>query len=283
MIINTESYSNQEAKMLNYRSVGFIGGGNMAEAMIKGLLAGGVPAASILVADPVSSRRDYLSGNYGVTVSAENAEIAGAADVIVLAVKPQMSKEVLAGIAKTDISAKILVSIMAGVTTAGIEAEFSGRVRVVRVMPNTPALAMSAASAISPGRHAEEDDLALTEHLFSMVGRTWRVDEKLMDAVTGLSGSGPAFVLSFLESMADGGVKNGLSRDTALGLAAQTLLGTARLYLETGEHPAKLRDKVTSPGGTTIAGLHALEMGCFRGTVINAVDAAVARSKELGK
>jgi len=268
--------------MLNNRSVGFIGGGNMAEALINGLLVGRLPAASILVADPLSSRRDYLCEKYGVTVTSDNTEVAGATGVVILSIKPQMSNEVLAGIAKTGISAKILISIMAGVTTAGIEAKFSDPVRVVRVMPNTPALVMSAASAISAGRYAQEDDLALTEYLFGMVGKTWRVDEKLMDAVTGLSGSGPAFVLTFLESLADGGVKNGLSRDTALGLAAQTLFGTARLYLESSEHPATLRDRVTSPGGTTIAGLHALEEGCFRGTVINAVDAAVARSKELG-
>jgi pyrroline-5-carboxylate reductase len=177
----------------------------------------------------------------------------------------------------------LLISIMAGVSTAAIETALQQSVRVVRVMPNTPALVMAGASALCAGSHAVEDDLTLTEALFAQVGTTCRVDEKLIDAVTGLSGSGPAYVLAFLEALADGGVKNGLSRDAALTLAAQTLLGTAKLYLETGEHPAALRDKVTSPGGTTIAGLYALEQGGFRGTVMGAVDAAVARSKELGK
>ena len=171
---------------------------------------------------------------------------------------------------------------MAGVKCATIEAAFPGGVRVVRVMPNTPALVLEASSAIAAGANATAEDLALVRSIFELVGKAWLVEEKLMDAVTGLSGSGPAYVLTFIEALSDAGVKNGLPRDTALGLAAQTVFGTAKLLMETREHPAVLRDKVTSPGGTTIAGLHALEKAGFRGTIINAVDAATARSRELG-
>jgi pyrroline-5-carboxylate reductase len=171
---------------------------------------------------------------------------------------------------------------MAGVKTTAIEAAVPQGVRVVRVMPNTPALVLEGATAISAGASADSDDVALARRIFELVGKTWQVDERLMDAVTGLSGSGPAYVLSFIEALADAGVKNGLPRDVASGLAAQTVFGTARLLLETREHPAVLRDKVTSPGGTTIAGLHVLEREGFGGTVMNAVDAATARSKELG-
>jgi pyrroline-5-carboxylate reductase len=150
-------------------------------------------------------------------------------------------------------------------------------------MPNTPALVLEAASAIAAGASASGEDISLTRRIFELVGKAWLVDEKLMDAVTGLSGSGPAYVLTFIEALSDAGVKNGLPRDAAFGLAAQTVFGTAKLLLETREHPALLREKVTSPGGTTIAGLHILEQEGFRGTVINAVDAATARSSELGK
>ena len=172
---------------------------------------------------------------------------------------------------------------MAGVTTGDIEARFTAPAKVVRVMPNTPALVLDAASAICAGTHAGADDILTIRHMFDLVGKTCVVDEKLLDAVTGLSGSGPAYVFTFIEALADGGVKNGLPRDIALNLAAQTVLGSARLLLETREHPAVLRDRVTSPGGTTIAGLAALENQGFRGAVIGAVDAATKRSAELGR
>jgi pyrroline-5-carboxylate reductase len=176
-----------------------------------------------------------------------------------------------------------IISIMAGITTATVEAAFTGAARVVRVMPNTPALVMEGASAIAPGMHATTDDISITRRIFELVGKTWVVEEKLLDAVTGLSGSGPAYVMMFIEALADAGVKNGLPRDVAAGLAAQTVFGSSKLLLETREHPALLREKVTSPGGTTIAGLHSLERDAFAGAVMNAVDAATARSKELGK
>ena len=268
--------------MLKDKTIGFIGGGNMAEALIKGLLAGGVTATDLNVAEPDARRRTFLAERYGVRCGEENAAVATGSDVIILAVKPQVAGTVLQGIGGAVTEAQLLISIMAGVKTATIEAAFPIGVRVVRVMPNTPALVLEAASAFSAGAHATADDLTLARSVFELVGKAWQVEEKLMDAVTGLSGSGPAYVLTFIEALSDAGVKNGLPRDVALGLAAQTVFGTAKLLLETHDHPAVLKEKVTSPGGTTIAGLHVLEMEGFRGTLINAVDAATARSQELG-
>ncbi len=268
---------------LQGRRIGFIGGGNMAEAIIRGLLAGGIAGEAIRVAEPVAVRREFLAKTYAVRACDDNGAVAADAELLVLAVKPQVAPAVLAQLREEIGTGTLVVSIMAGVPCSALEAPLQQGVRVVRVMPNTPSLVLEGASALCGGSSAGPDDLALAEALFALVGTTCRVDEKLMDAVTGLSGSGPAYALAFIEALADGGVKNGIPRDTALALAAQTLLGTARLLRETGEHPAALRDKVSSPGGTTIAGLYALEQGCLRGTVISAVDAATARSKELGK
>ncbi len=269
--------------MLKDKTIGFIGGGNMAEALIKGLLAGGVPAADLRVAEPFEERRTFLADRYGIGTSSDNGSVAAQSDIIVLAVKPQVAQAVLAELGAAITPAKLLISIMAGIGTGAIESACPTGTRTVRVRPNTPALTLEAASAIAPGKAATGEDVSLVRRVFELVGKAWLVEEKLLDAVTGLSGSGPAYVLTFIEALSDAGVKNGLPRDVASGLAAQTVLGTARLLLETREHPAQLRDKVTSPGGTTIAGLHALEKEGFRGTVINAVDAATARSRELGK
>ncbi len=269
--------------MLNSNKIGFIGGGNMAEALIKGLLAGGVPAGDILVGEPLAARGEQLLSRYGVAVTGSNAEVVQKSDVVLLAVKPQTASFVLQEISSVSAPARLYISIMAGVTIATMEALLPTGSRVVRVMPNTPALVLEGASAISSGSLVSSDELALTRRILELVGKTWVVEEKLLDAVTGLSGSGPAYVLTFIEALADAGVKNGIPRDIAAGLAVQTVYGTARLLRETGEHPAILREKVTSPGGTTIAGLHILDRDGFRGTVINAVDAATARSRELGK
>jgi pyrroline-5-carboxylate reductase len=269
--------------MLTEKKVGFMGGGNMAEAIIKGLIAGGVPSSAISVAEPVEARRDYMSGSYGVEVHGDNTAVAAASDVVILAVKPQVCGEVLKAMAGENLSGKLFISIMAGVTTETIENALGGAVRVVRVMPNTPALVLESAAAISPGALATADDLLLARNIFDLLGVTCQVDEKLLDAVTGLSGSGPAYVFTFIEALSDAGVKNGLPRDVASMLAAQTVLGSAKMVLETGIHPAVLREKVTSPGGTTIAGLHVLEEEGVRGTIMTAVDVAVNRSKELGK
>ena len=268
--------------MLEDTRIGFIGGGNMAEALIKGLLAGGVAASDLVVAEPVAGRRAFLGEHYGVSCTEDNRSLVAESDVIILAIKPQIADKVLKGLGSSEITGKLFISIMAGVKSSTIEAAFPGEVRVVRVMPNTPALVLEASSAIAPGAFATSEDTAIARSILELVGKAWIVDDKLMDAVTGLSGSGPAYVLTFIEALSDAGVKNGLPRDVATGLAAQTVFGTAKLLLETGEHPAVLRDKVTSPGGTTIAGLHALEKAGLRGTLINAVDAATARSRELG-
>lgn len=264
-------------------SWGFIGGGNMAEAIIRGMIVGGVPSGSIVVAEPVAARRAYLADTFKIVVTADNTEVVASCATIFLAVKPQVAAAVCTALKGVITPGHLLVSIMAGINCKTLEGFFNDGVRIVRVMPNTPALVLAGAAAIAGGSAATADDMDAVERIFKLAGTCCRVEEKLMDAVTGLSGSGPAYVLTFIEALADGGVKNGLPRDAALNLALQTVLGTAKLLAETGEHPGSLRDKVTSPGGTTIAGLHALEKGSFRATVMNAVEAATLRSKELGK
>ena len=261
---------------------GLIGGGNMAEALIRGLLAGGVAPAAITVSEPLAERAEFLTTRYNVRSVSDNREVISRSDVVILAVKPQIWGAIhpyLAEIVSRDV---LFVSIMAGVSTATIEAPFVEKVRVTRVMPNTPALVLEGASAICAGQHVLPGDLPLTRKIFELIGKAYVLDEKLLDAVTGLSGSGPAYVFTFIEALSDAGVKQGLPRDVALGLAAQTVLGTARLLMESQEHPAVLREKVTSPGGTTIAGLHVLEQRGFRGAVMDAVEAATLRSTELG-
>jgi len=267
--------------MLAGKKIGFIGGGNMAEAIIKGILTSGAEASAITVAEPLPARRDYLVSKYAVITSDNNLEVARQADIILLAIKPQMAAGALAAM-KSAISAdKLVLSIMAGISTAFMEEFFVSGVRVIRVMPNTPAMIQAAATAICPGKNAGTADLELAREIFLSVGTVVSVSETQMDAVTGLSGSGPAYVFTFIEALSDAGVKNGLARATATELALQTVIGAARMVAETGEHPALLKEKVTSPGGTTIAGLHALENGRFRGLVMDAVDAASLRSKEL--
>lgn len=269
--------------MLDGKTIGFIGGGNMAEAIIKGLLAGGVPAASILVAEPLPARRDFLSNEYGVEALDESPDVARRADIAILAIKPQVAASVLTEIEPAISSGTLIISIMAGISTDFIEKAFANGVRVVRAMPNTPALIQAAATAICSGRKANRQDLEISSAIFSLVGTVATIPEKQMDAVTGLSGSGPAYVFAFIEALADAGVKNGLTRDIAAQLAVQTVVGAARMAAETGEHPALLREKVTSPGGTTIAALHTLENGRFRGLIMDAVDSACRRSKELSE
>jgi len=266
--------------MLDGKKIGFIGGGNMAEAIIKGLLAGGVQAGAIMVAEPISLRRNFLSSEYSV-VTDDNLDVARQADIIILAIKPQVAASVLTALEPAITANKLIISIMAGISTGFIEETLTNGVRVVRSMPNTPALIQTAATAVCAGRKATEQDLETAREIFSLVGTVVTVPEKQMDAVTGLSGSGPAYVFTFIEALSDAGVKNGLQRDVALQLAVQTVLGAAKMMAESTEHPAQLRDKVTSPGGTTIAALHALEKDGFRGVIMDAVDAACKRSKEL--
>ena len=261
--------------------LGFIGVGSMGGAIIRRLLAGGfVPRENLVYYDPDPARLAQMEA-LGVEAALDNGEVMHA-PVVVLGVKPQVMPAVLAGIKEFARPWHLIISIAAGVPLAPLEAALPDS-RVIRVMPNTPTLVGAGMAALAPGRSVTPEDLALALDLFRAVGQAVVVEERLMDAVTGLSGSGPAFVAVFIEALADGGVKMGLPRPLALTLATQTVLGTARLCHEEQLHPAVLKDQVTSPGGTTIAGLHALESGGFRGAVMDAVTAAAARSKELGK
>ncbi len=264
-------------------TIGFIGGGNMAEALIKGLLAQGHPAEKILVADPSPERQALLRDTHKVTVLPDNLAVASGCRLLVLAIKPQMVPAVVPELAGTVTAEHLTVSILAGTATATLEKLLGGSARVVRAMPNTPALVGCGATAICAGRFATPADLETAAILFRAVGSVNTVSEIQMDAVTGLSGSGPAYVFSVIEALVEGGVKEGLSREVALELATRTVLGAAKLVSESGEEPAELRRKVCSPGGTTLAGLTALEERDLKGTLIEAVARATRRSKELGQ
>ncbi|HSF66480.1 MAG TPA: pyrroline-5-carboxylate reductase [Nitrospiraceae bacterium] len=263
--------------------VAFIGAGQMAEAMVGGLLSAQVcPAESIWAADPDPERRDRLKSRFAIRVGPANREAAAWADMVVLAVKPQILPVVLSELG--PILAHVLViSIVAGAPIRTITEQIAGEARVVRAMPNVPALVREGMTALALGSAVSEDDSRLARTVFEVVGRVVLVDERLMDAVTGLSGSGPAYIFQAIEALADGGVMMGLPRQTAELLAAQTVFGAARMVLESGMHPAQLKDRVASPGGTTIAGLHQLELGGFRAALMAAVEAATVRSKELGR
>jgi pyrroline-5-carboxylate reductase len=266
------------------KTFGFLGAGNMAEALIRGLIHGGVvPAENIIASAPRSERQDELRTAYGIVATADNAEVARRADVLVLSVKPQILERVVHEVAEHVGTGTLVVSVAAGVDTATIESLLPTGARVVRAMPNMPALVRAGATAISRGSHATEADLGEARTIFDAVGLTVVLDENQLDAVTGLSGSGPAYIFLILEALADAGVKVGLSRRNAQRLAAQTVMGSAKLLLDTDEHPGRLKDMVTSPGGTAIAGLHTLEQGGLRTTLINAVETATKRARELGR
>jgi len=274
--------SDHAARMVG-KKIAFVGGGNMASALIRGLLhSQTVTADQIRASDVHEERLAELRQKHGVHTTTDNEDVARWADVVVIAVKPQIVDRVLAPIAAALAEGDLVVSIAAGVPIESIEARLPAGARVVRAMPNTAAIALAGATAIAPGAHATPHDLEVARALFEAVGRCVVLDETLLDAVTGLSGSGPAYVMLMIEALADGGVKVGLGRDVALLLAAQTVYGAAKLQLETGEHPGRLKDMVTSPGGTAIAGLHTLEAGGLRRTLIDAVEAASTRSAELG-
>jgi pyrroline-5-carboxylate reductase len=262
----------------------FIGGGNMAEALLKGLCSGlGVAPGRIIATDILPERRSYLKATYGISALADNPQAVRDSDVILLAVKPQTMPEVLTAIASVITLEKLVISIAAGITLQTLQQALGTQNRVVRVMPNTPALVLSGAAGISPGAAATPQDVALVERIFGAVGQAVVVSDDLMDVVTGLSGSGPAFVFALIEGLSDGGVLMGLPRPVATVLAAQTVLGAAQMVLETGKHPGELKDMVTSPAGTTIAGMHALESGGLRGLMMEAVRRATERSAALGR
>jgi len=270
--------------ILAAHSIGFVGAGNMAEAMIRGLVRGGhVAPGKIAASGPRRERLDELAKQYGIETTTDNREVARKCGLVVLSVKPQIADKVLREIGDELHAGTLVVSICAGIDTAAIEEAVAPGVRVVRAMPNTPALVGAGATAIAAGKLASEADVATARALFDAVGITVVLDEGHLDAVTGLSGSGPAYIFLILEALADAGVKVGLSRRNAQRLAAQTVMGSAKLLLETDEHPGKLKDMVTSPGGTAIAGLHTLEEGGLRTTLINAVETATKRARELGR
>jgi pyrroline-5-carboxylate reductase len=256
----------------------------MAEAIIKGVLRSGLAKPENITATGRRAERlDELKAAYPIKVTTDNMAAAREADVLVLAVKPQAMGKLLLQVAPAIDSRKLVISIAAGVPIAALERKLGAGARVVRAMPNTPSLIGAGACAISAGEHATEADLHTAEGIFNAVGITTVVDENLLDAVTGLSGSGPAYVFLIIEALCDAGVKVGLPRYTALKLASQTVLGSAKLLIETKAHPGALKDQVTSPGGTAIAGLHTLEAGGLRTTLIDAVEAATRRAKELGE
>jgi len=264
--------------------VGFIGCGRMATAIAQGLIrAGFVSESQVTGSDPSSAMREAFTNATGSPVVAENRVVLSGSDVIVLAVKPQHMASVLNDISSSVEARHLIVSVAAGVPLATISAAFRAGTRVIRVMPNTPCLVGAGATAFARGAKATDADAALVERLFSTIGIAMEVAEPLLDAVTGLSGSGPAYVFQVIEALSDGGVRCGLPRNISTKLAAQTVLGAAKMVLDTGEHPGSLKDGVASPGGTTIAGLHELERGALRGTLMNAVEAATTRSQELGR
>jgi len=266
------------------KNIGFVGGGQMAEAIIKGLIHSNTCSSeTISVCEPLEARRNYLAATYNLEVSATAKKIINISQIIVLAVKPQVMPEVLKEI-KPTLEGQMIITIAAGLPLSFYTGLLDNdRLPIVRVMPNTPALILQGASALCRNEHVTDSDFILAESLFKAIGITVVVSEKGMDAVTGLSGSGPAYVFTFIEALIDAGIKTGLSRDVARALTIQTILGTTLLARESTDHPAALRDRVTSPGGTTISGLHILEAAGFNGVIMSAVEAACRRSTELGK
>jgi pyrroline-5-carboxylate reductase len=261
--------------------LGIIGGGVMAEALLSRLVAQSVYAPSeVLVSEPQSSRQQFLSQQYGIHTTSDNQETA-TADVLLLAIKPQVFDTVVRGLSQKTAS-QLVLSILAGIPLSKLEAAFPGQ-PVIRAMPNTPATVGAGVTAIAPGKHTQPNHLETAQTLFQAVGSVVEVPEHLMDAVTGLSGSGPGYIAIIIEALTDGGVAVGLPRATAYQLALQTVRGTADLLQTTGIHPAELKDRVTSPGGTTITGIASLEQSALRSALIEAVRAATQRSQQLGQ
>ena len=270
--------------MLKNKQVGILGTGNMGEALIHGLLYGHLcRPEQICCSDVRAERLKVIREKYGVKSTSHNVEVVKQSDIVILAVKPQIMKQVVEEIAKYLDLSKLIISIAAGVPLDAIEACARKDLKLIRVMSNICVSVREGVSAIAGGKHALKEDLMMAKTIFDSVGKSLFIEENLLDAVTGLSGSGPAYIFLIIDALADAGVKVGLSRDDALILAPQTVLGAAKMLIETGEHPGKLKDMVTSPGGTAIAGLHTLEEGGLRTTLINAVEVATQRSKALGE
>ncbi len=270
--------------MLQKKKIGFIGSGNMGEALISGLvLSKAAKSENIICSDIDQDTLEQLQDKYNVLTTTDNIKAAKESEIIVYAVKPQILGEILKQTSSALNTSNLIISIAAGVPLAAIAAGLQKELRLIRVMPNICAFVKESATAIAAGEYASKEDVALAKAIFDSVGKTVFIQENiLMDAFTGLSGSGPAYIFTIIDAMADAGVKMGLSRKDSLLLSTQTVLGSAKLLLESKEHPGQLKDRVASPGGTAIAGIHTLEQGGLRTTLINAVESATKRSKELG-
>ncbi len=271
--------------MLEDKKISIIGTGNMGEALISGLISSGSSKPeNIICTDVREAGLKSAEDKYGVRTTNDNVEAIKLSDIVIYAVKPQIIASVLKETAPVLDMSKLIISIAAGVPLAAIESCVKKKLRLIRVMPNIAAFVKESASVIAAGENASQEDVKLAMAVFDSMGKTLFLKENiLMDAITGLSGSGPAYIFLIVDALADAGVKVGLSRRDALFLSTQTILGAAKLLLDTEEHPGKLKDMVTSPGGTAIAGIHTLEKGGLRTTLINAVEAATNRSKELGE
>jgi len=271
--------------MLKDKKISVIGTGNMGEALVSGLISSGsTDPENVICTDIRENQLDSVKEKYGVATTVDNLEAVKAAEIIIYAVKPQIIASVLRETASGLDMSKTVISIAAGVPLAAIESCLNKKLRLIRVMPNIAAFVKESATVIAAGKNATKEDVKLAMAIFDSMGKTIFLKENiLMDAITGLSGSGPAYIFLIVDALADAGVKVGLSRQDALFLSTQTVLGAAKLLMETKEHPGRLKDMVTSPGGTAIAGIHALEKGGLRTTLINAVEVATQRSKELGE
>lgn len=270
--------------MLSGKRLSFIGAGNMAEALVRGLASSGkVPRQEIVLSARRPDRAQQVAQRYGVRAAANNEACVEGASIVMIAVKPQVLRQVVSAVASAIPGDALVLSVAAGVTTSVLESLLRPHSRVIRAMPNAAAMVGQSATALTAGTRASSADLDAARAIFEAVGRVVVVDEVHLDAVTGLSGSGPAYIFLIIEALSDAGVKVGLSREVALQLSAQTLLGSAHMLLETGEHPGRLKDQITSPGGTAIAGLHTLEAGGLRTTLIDAVEVATRRAQELGQ
>ena len=271
--------------MLQEKKIGFIGSGNMGEALISGLvLSKAAKPGNIICSDIAEDLLEKIQDKYKVSTTTDNVEVAKKSEIVIYATKPQILGSVLKETASALDQSKLIISIAAGVPLAAIASGLGKELRLIRVMPNICAFVKESATAIAAGEYASKEDVALARAIFDSVGRTVFIQENvLMDAFTGLSGSGPAYIFIIIDALADAGVKMGLSRKDSLFLSTQTVLGAAKLLLESKEHPGQLKDRVASPGGTAIAGIHTLEQGGLRTTLINAVESAAKRSKELGE
>jgi pyrroline-5-carboxylate reductase len=271
--------------MLKDKKISIIGTGNMGEALVSGLISSGSTSPEhIICTDVRDDKIKSVKDKYGVVTMKNNIEAVEASEIVIYAVKPQIIASVLRETASCLDMSKLIISIAAGVPLPAIESFLKKELRLIRVMPNIAAYVKESASVLAAGQNATEDDVKLAMAIFDSMGKSIFIKENiLMDAITGLSGSGPAYIFLIVDALADAGVKVGLSREDALFLSNQTVLGAAKLLIETKEHPGRLKDMVTSPGGTAIAGIHTLEKGGLRTTLINAVEVATERSKELGE